>query len=56
MVPPDPFPNSEVKRFSGDDICRATDRENSSSPELWTENKQRTSNADYPPEMVDFLW
>ena len=39
MAPPDPFPNSEVKRCSGDDSYRATGRENSSSPEQYPETQ-----------------
>lgn len=39
MVLPDPFPNSEVKRFSGDDSCGATYRENISPPEQCFESK-----------------
>jgi hypothetical protein len=33
VVRPDPIPNSEVKRSSADDSCRATGRENMSPPE-----------------------
>ena len=40
MVLPDTFPNSEVKRFSGDDSLRATVRENISPPEQYLENLQ----------------
>ncbi len=37
VAPPDPFPNSEVKRFSADDSLRATVRENMSPPEHFLE-------------------
>ena len=49
LVPPVPFPNTEVKRGSGDDSCGATHRENTSSPEPCFKKR-------HPPKSGDFLW